>query len=174
MIDPFRLVRTGKVSSINYKEATARIEFHNEPGVFSKELKVVTSHTNKEKNYSMPSIGEDVVCIFPSNTNSDGYILGSYHDGKNLPGITGKVKYIFFPDGTKLKYDMETHTLEADCVGEINIKSGSVVNIKAEEVNIEASNLNFKANASSFNHKIACEDITTEKGSYNDHIDKMH
>ena len=168
----FRLIRTGKVSSINYKECSARVEYDDAPGIVSKELKILQPRTNKEKNYSMPSIGEDVFCIFLPHAPSVGFIIGSYYSGKNLPVEAGKMKYIFFPDGTKIKYDIETSILEVYSVGEINIESGSIVNIKGKEVNIETESFNVSALESNFDHNINCADVITDKGSHDNHTHK--
>ncbi len=167
----FRMIRSGIVSSINYKEVSARIKFQDAPGV-SRELKILQPHTNLEKEYSMPSIGEEVVCIFLPNSPSTGYIVGSFYSGKNLPGEIGNTKYIFFPDGTKLKYNYATHVLEVDCIGDINISSGSNISIKGTEVNIEADSFNVSASESNFDHNINCADVITDKGSHNNHQHK--
>ncbi|MEI6857075.1 phage baseplate assembly protein V [Psychrilyobacter sp.] len=170
----FRFLRLGKVSSINYKEVSVSVEFDDSPGVISKGLKILSDHTSKEKDYSLPNPGEDVVCVFLPHAPTVGFVLGSYYSGKNLPTDTGKIKYILFPDGTKIKYNMETSVLEVDCVGDINISSGAAVNIKGNEVNIDANSFNVTANESNFDHKINCADVIADKGSYNDHIDNLH
>jgi len=165
----FRFMRTGKISSINYKRCSARVEYDDAPGVISKELKILSTNSNKTKEYSMPSIGEDVVCIFFPHAPSVGFIVGSYYSGKNLPANTGKVKYIFFPDGTRLKYNLETSLLEIDCAGDINISSGKVVNVQAKEINIVTESFNVSAEESNFDHDINCADVVTDKGSHNAH-----
>ena len=170
----FRFLRLGRVSSINYKEVSVSVEFNNSPGKISGGLKVLSDHTSKEKDYSLPSVGEEVLCVFLPNAPNVGFVLGSYYSGKNLPIDTGKIKYILFPDGTKIKYNMETSVLEVDCVGDVNISSGTVVNIKSQEVNIDADSFNVTANESNFDHKINCADVIADKGSYNDHIDNLH
>lgn len=144
-----RFLRTGKVSSINYKTATARVEFDDPPGEISKPLKVLTDHTNTEKNYSMPSLKEDVVCIFLPNAANVGFILGSYSTGKNLPKDTGKIKYIIFPDGTKIKYNFESHLLEIDCAGNIDIKSAKNINISSENIVMTTNHLTINSKATS-------------------------
>ncbi|UUV17429.1 hypothetical protein NRK67_00890 [Fusobacteria bacterium ZRK30] len=35
----------------------------------------------------------------------------------------GKMKYIIFPDETKIKYKFETHLLEVNCLGDIYKRS---------------------------------------------------
>ncbi|MCS5421244.1 MULTISPECIES: phage baseplate assembly protein V [Psychrilyobacter] len=145
----FRFLRTGKVSSINHKATTARVEFDDAPGIISKPLKVLMDHTNTEKNYSMPSIGENAVCIFLPHAPSVGFILGSYSSEKNLPKDTGKMKYIIFPDGTKIKYNFETHLLEINCVGDIDIKGANNVNISSKNIVMTTDNLTINAKATS-------------------------
>ena len=168
------MIRTGKASSINYKKASVRVKFDDAPGIISKELKILSTNSNKIKDYLTPSIGEDVICVFLPHAPSVGFIVGSYYSGKNLPSENEKIRYIFFPDGTRLKYNMETSLLEIDCVGEINISSGTIVNISGGEVNITADSFNVSAGESNFDHDINCADVITDKGSYNLHIDSMH
>lgn len=168
----FKYLKTGKISSVNYETVSARVEFDDTPGIISKSLKILSGHTKQEKTYSMPSIGEDVVCVFLPHAPTVGFIVGSYYTGKNLPSDNGKIKYIVFPDGTLVKYDLETSTLEVNCVGEINITSGTIVNIKGQEVNIEANSFNVTANESNFDHDINCADIVTDIGSHNAHKHK--
>jgi phage baseplate assembly protein V len=165
----FRFIRTGKVSSINYKECSARVEFDDAPGIISKELKVLLEHSNKEKDYSMPSIGEDVVCIFLPHAPSVGFIVGSYYSGINLPGETGKIKYIIFPDGTKVKYDLESKILEVSCIGDINITAANGIKIKAVSLEVDAE--------TTFKQKVTGVDIyspviKTDKGDIDDHLHK--
>ena len=155
-------MRTGKTSSINYKNSSVRVEFDDAPGIISKDLKVLRDHTKKEKNYSMPSIGEDVVCIFLPHDPTTGFIVGSYYSGKNPPVESGKIKYIFFPDGTRLKYDMEASILEIDCVGDINIKSAKNVSITAKNVSIVAETLSIDA-ATDIKKKMTAIDIDSKK-----------
>ena len=146
----FRFLRTGKVSSISYKTTTARVEFDDTPGEISKPLQVLTDHTNTERKYSMPSLKEDVVCIFlPGSNEAAGFILGSYSTEKNLPKDSGKMKYIIFPDGTKIKYNFETHLLEVDCIGDIDIKGANNVNISSNNIVMTTNSLTINSKSTS-------------------------
>lgn len=146
----FRFLRTGKVSSINYKTTTARVEFDDTPGKISKPLQVLTDHTNTERSYSMPSVKENVVCIFlPGSDEGFGFILGSYSSEKNLPKDTGKMKYIIFPDGTKIKYNFETHLLEIDCVGDVDIKGANNINISSKNIVMTTDKLTINSKVTS-------------------------
>jgi len=161
----FRFLRTGKVSSISYKTTTARVEFDDTPGNISKPLQVLTDHTNTERSYSMPSIKENVVCIFlPGSDEGVGFILGSYSSKKNLPKDTGKMKYIVFPDGTKIKYNFETHLLEINCVGDIDIKGANNINISSKNIVMTTDNLTINAKATSIaGTSVDIDAITTAK-----------
>ncbi len=146
----FRFLRTGKISSVDHKKTTARVEFDDTPGFISKPLQVLTDHTNTERSYSMPSLNENVVCIFlPGSNEGVGFILGSYSSEKNLPKDTGKMKYIIFPDGTKIKYNFETHLLEIDCVGDIDIKGANNINISSKNIVMTTDKLTIDAKATS-------------------------
>ena len=165
----FRFIRTGKVSSINYKKCSARVEFDDAPGIISKELKVLVDHSSKEKRYSMPGIGEDVICLFLPHAPSVGFISGSYYSGMNLPEETGKVKYTIFPDGTKIKYDLDSKVLEVDCVGDVNITAAKGVKITAESLEVDAETI-FKKKVSGI--EIYSPVIKTDKGDIDEHIHK--
>ena len=85
------MIRAGKASSINYKKASVRVKFDDAPGIISKELKILSTNSNKIKDYLTPSIGEDVICVFLPHAPSVGFIVGSYYSGKNLPSENGKI-----------------------------------------------------------------------------------
>lgn len=177
----FRFLQLGKISSVDYKKSTARVEFDDTPGIISKPLKVLTDHTNTEKNYSMPSVGENAVCIFLPHAPSVGFILGSYSSEKNLPKDTGKMKYIIFPDGTKIKYNFETHLLEIDCVGDVNIKGANNVNISSNNIVMTTDKLTINSkntsiigtslniNAATTAKEVGVTKLTTPKGDIDLH-----
>lgn len=46
----------------------------------------------------------------------------------------GKMKYIIFPDESKVKYNFETHLLEVNCLGDFDIKDLNNVNISSNNI----------------------------------------
>ncbi len=139
-----RLIRSGIVTSLNEKEASARVKFHDTKTI-SKELKVLESHSNKTKTYSMPSIGEEVLCVFLPHAPSVGYIIGSYYTKKNLPLESGKIETIVYEDGTKIKYDMEKSILEVNCVGDVIANCVNFTGTVTEMVTLQCKNASITA-----------------------------
>ncbi|CCJ32896.1 MULTISPECIES: phage baseplate assembly protein V [Caloramator] len=122
------LIRVGIVSSINEKDATARVIF--EENSISYDLPMLQHNTLKNKDYILPDVGEQVVCIFLPNSLHHGFILGSIYSSKDKPAIKNKNKRnIKFSDGTEVEYDRENHILKIDCKGKVIIQSATEVTI---------------------------------------------
>lgn len=126
------LIRIGTISSINPKNAKARVMFEDRNNVVSKELPMLFQRTIGTQDYVIPKVGEQVLCLFLSNGLEEGYILGSYYTEKNIPpGNDENKRLIIFEDGTLLEYDK----------GQITISATKDVNIiSAENINITAAN----------------------------------
>lgn len=150
-----KLIRTGIVSSINYKDSTVKVEFDNSNGNVSRDLPVIFKGVNDISNYSMPSVSERVLCVFLPEAENVGFVVGSYRDDKNKAQVTGKVKHLLFSDGTSIKYDLDSQLLEIDAVGDINITSGKAITISggssidintSGELNLKGSTVNIDGN----------------------------
>lgn len=116
------LVRIGTISSINPKQAKARVMFEDRDNVVSKELNLLFQRTIGTQDYVIPKVGEQVVCLLLPNGLEEGYILGSFYTKKNIPPANDENKrLIIFEDGTLLEYDK----------GQITINSTKDVNITA-------------------------------------------
>lgn len=123
------LIRIGTISSLNPKKAKARVIFEDRDNLVSKELPVLFQRTLGTKDYSMPKVGEQVLCIFQPNGLEEGYIIGSYYTEKITPPADDeKKRLIKFEDGSIVEYNN----------GEITIKGAKSINIiAATNVNIE-------------------------------------
>lgn len=64
-------IRVGEISSVNSKEYTARVIFHDKEKLVSAPLKVLGTPSPW-----LPKVGQYVVCIYLINGESDGFILG--------------------------------------------------------------------------------------------------
>lgn len=107
------LIKIGEVSVINPDKGTARVVFGDDDSVVSAELKVLQKNTFKNKDYAMPDIGEDVVCIFLPCAPEDGFILGSFYAGDVKPPETdGNLRTVKFSDDTIVTYDRKKHALD--------------------------------------------------------------
>ena len=155
-----RLIKIGEVSSINPAAGTARVVFDDDDSVVSYDLPVLQRNTIANRDYAMPDIGEDVLCIFLPTGEEDGFILGSFYaDEIDPPESSGDKRTVVFSDDTRISYDRATHELSitiggtsivangdsitAETPQTINATAGATVNINAgSAVNIGAPVLN--------------------------------
>lgn len=117
------LIRFGKVSSVDPAKCTCRVAFDDRENLVSAELPVLQSSCLNNKFYSLPDVGDSVVCLMtPNDENGSGFVLGSFYHEKNIPPAQSQeISVIQFGDGTEIKYDRESHELSINCVGNIKI-----------------------------------------------------
>lgn len=118
------MIRYGKVSSVNAKLHTVRVAFPDKGDLVSHSLPVLVPGSLKNRYYSLPDVGEDVLCLFLPNGAQRGFVLGSFYSVNNPPPVTSQDKrYITFPDGTVVEYDRAAHRLTVDVKGDIRISA---------------------------------------------------
>jgi len=125
------MIRVGKVSSLNPGQNTARVYFEDQDSMVSCELAILNRGSKIVKDYWMPDVGEDVLCLsLPNDKNKTaGWILGSYFSQKDSPQIADdKRRRIDYGDGSYIEYDRNSHTMTIHCVGDINI-TGATINL---------------------------------------------
>lgn len=106
-------IEEGTVVSVFPERATVKVQ-KEQSGIISDELPVIFRGTLKNKEFSMPSIGEQVVCVF--GTGSVGYVLGAIFSEVDTPPVTEAHKHYFqFEDGASFEYDTHTHELNVTC-----------------------------------------------------------
>lgn len=144
------LIKIGEVSSVNPAEGTARVIFDDDDGLVSYDLQVVHPNTFKNKDYALPDVGTDVVCIFLGSGAEEGFILGGvYTDGNPPPEGSIDVRAVEFADGTVVRYDRAGHVLSVT-IGGLTIQADrQQLAINApQQVTAEAgANVNVKAGA---------------------------
>lgn len=148
------LIKIGVVSSVDYAKCTARVEFADD-GIVSFNLPVLHTNSSRNRDYAMPDVGENVLCLFLPSGNEEGFILGSFYAGNTPPETSGNARTVVFKDGTRISYDREAHKLTAEIDGttifadrqNVKIATGNNVEITAaNNVLITAAN-NITANA---------------------------
>lgn len=135
------IIRLGEVSSVNAEKGTACVVFDDDDGVVSAELPVLHRNTFSNKDYSMPDVGEDVLCLFLPNGLEDGFILGSIYAGEvTPPENTIDKRTVVFSDDTRVSYDRAEHVLTVS-IGDTTIEAnGDSVRIDAaSDVTIKGS-----------------------------------
>lgn len=126
------IIRTGVVSSVNEETCTARVIFDDRDNMQSDELRPLNRGSAKNKDYWLPDVGEQVVCLFlPNSKNLNvGWILGTYFSEQDAPQIGGSTdkRIIDFGDGTHISYDRAKHELQVNCVGDIHFNAQNIYN----------------------------------------------
>lgn len=118
----FDFFKIGEVSSIDPASCTARVIFDDENSIVSYDLPVMQRNSFGNKDYQMPDVGEDVLCLFRGNGFEDGVVIGSFYAGEIAPPeSTADRRTIVFKDGTRVCYDRAAHVLS------INIEGTSIV-----------------------------------------------
>lgn len=145
------LIKLGEVSSVDAAAGTARVVFDDDDSIVSGELQVLHRNTFANKDYNMPDVGEDVLCIFLPTGTEDGFILGSvYAEEVKPPAETIEKRVIEFSDGARFEYDRENHIFNAQIdetsitadAEKIEVKSGGVTfTLEDNKATIEADNI---------------------------------
>ena len=123
------LIRIGMVSSTNPKENTVRVTFEDKDNLVSSELRILHRGSTANKDFWMPAVGDECVCIFPTNDDNycDGFIIGTLFNQKDKPNADKQeITRMDFADGTFIEYNSKSHTLQIECVGEIYIKGKKI------------------------------------------------
>ncbi|WP_425622484.1 phage baseplate assembly protein V [Brevibacillus borstelensis] len=116
------MLRVGVVSSVNPANATVRVFFPDRDNLVSNELPVIFPHTLKMRHYSLPAVGENVVCLFQGNGIQDGYCLGAIYSEVDLPPVQDKnLSGVWFEDGSHVYYDREKKKLHVKAVSDVYI-----------------------------------------------------
>lgn len=128
-----KLIDIGKVSAIYPERCTARVFFDDREAV-SKELFIGVRGSQNTKEYWMPAIGEQVLCVFLQNS-TDGFILCSYYGQQDKkPVMDEKKRHVTFEDGTLVEYDSNTHTMLIKAKGAINIIADGDVHVTGDVI----------------------------------------
>jgi phage baseplate assembly protein V len=117
-----QMVRQGVVSSVNDGAATVRVKIPDADNTVSKELPVLFRKTQDNKDYDLPDVGEQVVCLFLPNGLEQGFVLGSPYSSVDMPPVSNRdKKHYAFSDGTWVEYDRKEHKLTGVIKGDVDL-----------------------------------------------------
>lgn len=141
-----QVVRVGTVTSINATDCSARVQFKDRNGVVSYDLRVLVKNTLNQKDYWMPEVYEQVLCLFLPNGIEQGYILGSFFSRVTTPlADSEKIRKVTFDDGTAIEYDRDTNKLQIDIsesAGQVVINCAGSVTVNGPKIDLgESSDL---------------------------------
>ena len=90
MIEVEDIIRIGQVSSVYPETCTARVAFDDLDDFVSAPLAILQQHTAGMQFYSLPQIGEHVLCVFLPSGKEMGFIIGSFYTNGNPPPVDGE------------------------------------------------------------------------------------
>jgi len=132
------LVRVGVVTNVYPDRGTVRVRLTDADDQVSFELPVIFRKTMKDKEYWMPDVGEQVVCLFSAQGLEQGFVLGAiYSKNDSVPVASRDKWHIRFEDGTTIEYDKKEHKCSVDCKGQIFVKSATNITIQAPSINMK-------------------------------------
>lgn len=138
-MDIKRLIRVGTVSSVNAAAGTVRVAFAAQDDMVTYELPVITRGSKNNKDYWLPDVDEQVLCLFLPNTSGrgvcDGFVLGTFYSSVDAPvENSGDVHAVKYGDGTIIKHDRSTGKLTINATGDIDIIAGGKVIINGQTI----------------------------------------
>ncbi|WP_196590600.1 phage baseplate assembly protein V [Pectinatus frisingensis] len=122
-------VKKGVVSSVNAENGSVRVTFEDADNNVSAELPILNRGSGGNKDYWLPDVGEQVVCIFETNDKnmSSGWVIGSYFSDQAKPPVQDKDIHRFtFSDGSYIEHNRSSHEMTIKCVGHLRIIGAKV------------------------------------------------
>lgn len=112
-----KIIRVGEVSSTNPATMTVKVVFPDEDNSVSDNLSVINRGSKNNKDYWMPDVGEQVLCVFPPNSRNRGFVLGSFFSSVDVP-----------PTGVAQNKRILEHNgdLEINCTGNVKINAANI------------------------------------------------
>jgi phage baseplate assembly protein V len=123
------MVRTGTVSAVYPKTDTVRVVFDDKDNTTSPELHVLHRFSGKNKDYWMPDLGDQVLCIFNNNDKnfSTGWVLGSYFTERQPPQVaSADIMRIDFADGSYIEVNRAAGSLQVNFTGPVTINGSTI------------------------------------------------
>lgn len=138
-MDIKKLIRVGTVSSVNAAAGSVRVAFVAQDDMVTYELPVITRGSKNNKDYWLPDVDEQVLCLFLPNTSGrgvcDGFVLGTFYSSVDAPvENSGDVHAVKYGDGTIIKHDRSTGKLTINATGDIDIIAGGKITINGQTI----------------------------------------
>ena len=139
------MLAIGTVQEIDAARMMARVKFNERGGLLSWWLPVGVDFAHDNRAYRMPDIGDQVACLMDERWEA-GVIAWSLYGGpKTPPEQSPDVHACHYSDGTIVRYNRATHTLDILAQGAIHITATQPVMIQAPSVAI-TGNLSVSGN----------------------------
>ncbi len=157
-----QMIRVCTVVSVQDAAGTVRVTLPDAGNMVSQPLPVLVRTVQDNKDYGMPDVGEQVLCVFLPLGLEQGFALGAFYQNVDKPPVTDRNKrHLAFKDGTYFEYDRSAHKLTVAVQGDIDITAAGDMTVKADGLMLleAATQLKLKAPA------IAIEGDITSTGT---------
>ena len=136
------LIRLGTVKEADYKKARVRIQIGK---ILTDWLPWVTARAGQDRNWSAPSVGEQVVLLSPSGEMAQGVVIPAIYQNKHSVSSDKETDAtLVFQDGSKVLYDKEKHHLTVSVVtdGTLTLKIGeSSLEMSKDSIKLKAKRI---------------------------------
>jgi len=113
-------LRVGVVAQVDTARCACRVRFDDLQDLVSGWLPALQRGAGAFQTYSLPNIGDQVLCGFLGNGAEQGFILGAFFNDVDAPAESGAgVHLVKFPDGSQVKWD--NGALEITAAGDVAI-----------------------------------------------------
>lgn len=113
------LIRLGTIAEVDHARARVRVK---SGGLLTAWLPWVASRAGNTRDWSPPTLGEQVIVFSPGSDPAAGIVLsGIFSDAHPAPSSEPNIIGRWLPDGTHIKYDHAEHRLSIECVGDIEL-----------------------------------------------------
>lgn len=135
------LIRIGTVSSVNAINGSVRVAFSTQDDMVTYELPVITRGSKENKDYWLPDVDEQVLCLFLPNVSGrgvcEGFVLGTFFSTVDAPVESSSDIHAFkYGDGSVIKHDRKTGKLTINATGDIDIIAGGKITINGTTINL--------------------------------------
>jgi phage baseplate assembly protein V len=134
------VIRVAVVSSTDPTTATVRVTVPDGDDLVSHDLRVLVRKVHQDKDYWMPDVDDQVLCIFLPFGLEQGFVVGSFYSiADPVPVQTQDKRHVAFADGTTVEYDRAAHHLDVKINGTITIHAdGAIVIDSGDSVTVTA------------------------------------
>lgn len=123
------LIRLGTVAQVDHARARVRVQSGE---LLTGWLLWLEDRAGTTRSWNPPTVGEQVVVLCPGGDPATGVVLGAlYRNAHPAPSGEANVIGRWYPDGTHIEYDHESHRLLIDCKGPIEVKATGTVTVDA-------------------------------------------
>ena len=110
-----RIIAVGEVVEVNPQTHRVRVKLKGRQGIITDFLPVLVPMSYKDKVYTLPKVGDTVLCLFLPYGIEDGFVLGSFYTlNDKKPANDENIHMIEFEDGTRVEYDKTAHKLSVN------------------------------------------------------------